>query len=177
MSEEQIIIDDQKKTIHRLQQECTEKTNIIIALGNKLQAKEQECERLKEDLNFGKTINSELAKTLDDVSDKLHQINAELDQLKVELSQEKNQHNILKKMFANIDKANVGLHKKLDQLKTEKETIEKLAKTHLAETLQMQKEIDELKQTLAEIKEIAEEKANVNDWLALEILEKISEVE
>ena len=46
MTDKQIIIDDQKKTIHRLQQECTEKTNIIIALGNKLQAKEQECEGL-----------------------------------------------------------------------------------------------------------------------------------
>ena len=34
-----------------------------------------------------------------------------------------------------------------------------------------------LKQTLTEIKEIAEEKANVNDWLALEILQKISECE
>ena len=48
MTDKQIIIDDQTKTIHRLQQECTEKTNIIIALGNKLKAKEQECEELKE---------------------------------------------------------------------------------------------------------------------------------
>ena len=36
-----IIIDDQKETIHRLQQECTEKTNAIIALGEQLKAKEQ----------------------------------------------------------------------------------------------------------------------------------------
>lgn len=48
MTNKQIIIDDQKKTIHRLQDECTEKTNAIIALGNKLTAKEQECEELKE---------------------------------------------------------------------------------------------------------------------------------
>ena len=39
-----IIIDDQKETIHRLQQECTEKTNAIIALGEQLKAKEQELQ-------------------------------------------------------------------------------------------------------------------------------------
>ena len=47
MTDKQIIIDDQKKTIHRLQQECTEKTNAIIALGEQLKRKEQECEELK----------------------------------------------------------------------------------------------------------------------------------
>ena len=47
MDEQQIIIDDQKKTIHRLQDECTEKTNAIIALGERLKTKEQECEKLK----------------------------------------------------------------------------------------------------------------------------------
>ena len=47
MTDKQIIIDDQKKTIHRLQDECTEKTNAIIALGEKLKIKEQECEELK----------------------------------------------------------------------------------------------------------------------------------
>ena len=65
MTDKQIIIDDQKKTIHRLQDECTEKTNAIIALGEQLKraeqrivdlnktikAKEQECERLKDKLN------------------------------------------------------------------------------------------------------------------------------
>ena len=43
----QMIIDDQKETIHRLQDECTEKTNAIIALGEQLARKEQECEELK----------------------------------------------------------------------------------------------------------------------------------
>ena len=46
----QMIIDDQMETIHRLQQECTEKTNAIIALGERLKAKERECEELKEQL-------------------------------------------------------------------------------------------------------------------------------
>ena len=43
--------------------------------------------------------------------------------------------------------------------------------------LVLYEENKKLKQTLTEIKGIAEEKANVNDWLALEILQKISEVE
>lgn len=50
--DKQIIIDDQKKTIHRLQDECTEKTNAIIALGEQLKAKDQECEELKDKLKI-----------------------------------------------------------------------------------------------------------------------------
>ena len=52
----QMIIDDQKETIHRLQQECTEKNNAIIALGERLKAKEQECEELKEEIKHYKQI-------------------------------------------------------------------------------------------------------------------------
>lgn len=48
----QIIIDDQKKTIHRLQDECTEKTNAIIALGEQLKRKEQELDKIKEIINY-----------------------------------------------------------------------------------------------------------------------------
>ena len=55
----EIIINDQKNTIHRLQQECTEKTNAIIALGEQLKAKEQECEKLKETLAEIKEIAEE----------------------------------------------------------------------------------------------------------------------
>ena len=72
MTNKQIIIDDQRKTIHRLQDECTEKTNAIIALGEQIKAKEQECA-------------------------------------------------MLRKMFADIDSANVKLHNKIDQLKAELE--------------------------------------------------------
>ncbi|MBO7211151.1 MAG: hypothetical protein J6V44_09165 [Methanobrevibacter sp.] len=49
MTDKQIIIDDQKKTIHRLQDECTEKTNAIIALAEQLKRKEQEIKKLKND--------------------------------------------------------------------------------------------------------------------------------
>ena len=51
------IIDDHKETIHRLQQECTEKTNAIIALGELLKAKEQECEELKKQLQADNCLN------------------------------------------------------------------------------------------------------------------------
>ena len=75
--DKQIIIDDQKKTIHRLQQECTEKTNIIIALGNKLQAKEQECEKLRfpmKDTNYAILTKEEF--------EQFKQLKAENDELK-----------------------------------------------------------------------------------------------
>lgn len=115
----------------------------------------------------------------------------ECDQLKAELSQEKNQHNILKKMFADIDKANVGLHNKLDQLKANIKIL------HF--TLdQRNGRIHTLYQTLQEIKEIAEKQMTIcscefdlNNYesgcrecsskdarvIAKHILQKISEVE
>lgn len=40
-------LEDYRKTIERLQQESTEKTNNIIALTQELQRKEQKCEKLK----------------------------------------------------------------------------------------------------------------------------------
>ena len=43
---EQIIIDDLKEMIYKLQIECAEKTDNILALGEKLHSKEQECEEL-----------------------------------------------------------------------------------------------------------------------------------
>ena len=48
----QSLIEDYKQTIERLQKECTEKTNAIIALGEQLKAKEQECETLASQLDF-----------------------------------------------------------------------------------------------------------------------------
>ena len=86
MKNKQIIIDDQNETIHRLQQECTEETNAIIALGEQLKAKEQECERMRfpmrdtnyailtkeefEQLNQLKKTNEELQKDNKHLSEK-----------------------------------------------------------------------------------------------------------
>lgn len=44
----QSLIEDYRQTIERLQKECTEKTNAIIALGEHLKAKTHEYEELKE---------------------------------------------------------------------------------------------------------------------------------
>ncbi len=52
---DKIIIDDYKKTIKRLQQECMDKTDNIIALGEQLkiqnQSLRQENRQLREILN------------------------------------------------------------------------------------------------------------------------------
>ena len=48
MDYKQIMIEIQKNMIDRLQQECTEKTTNIIALGEQLIAKGQECDKLKQ---------------------------------------------------------------------------------------------------------------------------------
>lgn len=72
----------------------------------------------------------------------------------------------------------------LYQLKAENEELEKELRQKKMTILmnndhyfEVGQENKKLKQVLREIKEIAEEKANVNDWLALEILQKISECE
>ena len=44
----QSLIEDYRQTIERLQKECTEKTNAIIALGEQLKAEEQECEKYEQ---------------------------------------------------------------------------------------------------------------------------------
>lgn len=51
------------------QQECTEKTNAIIALGEHLKAKEQECEELKEECEALKLENQELYTILADLKE------------------------------------------------------------------------------------------------------------
>lgn len=84
-----------------------------------------------------------------------------VNQFKAELSKEKNKHNILKKMFADIDSINVGLHKKLDQLKAELEQEKALKETYLACYKAKHEDIKgalfKLKQALQEIKEIIQE--------------------
>ena len=69
------------------------------------------------------------------------------------------------------------LYEQLDQLKAENEELKNFHINLVGVKECEIKELLKLKQTLAEIKEIAEEKAKVNDWLALEILQKINEVE
>ena len=62
----QSAIEDYRQTIERLQQECTEKTNAIIALGEHLKAKEQECEKWKHQAELGSETTDRLAKQLEE---------------------------------------------------------------------------------------------------------------
>lgn len=89
MTDKQIIIDDQKKTIHRLQDECTEKTNVIIALGEQLKAKTQECEDLKETIQIQNKMQMEVCE----------EKNTELDQLKAENEELRKERNKFKKQY------------------------------------------------------------------------------
>ena len=73
--------------------------------------------------------------------------------------------------------------KKYDQLKAENDQLKKeqeKAKNYNLEYGQLlikaTNKNNKLKQTLATIKEIAEEKAKVNDWLAIDVLKIINEV-
>ena len=82
MIDKQTIIDDQKKTIHRLQQECTEKTNTILALGDKLKCKEQECESLNADNIYLRDRESKLELAILRRDEKLDQLKDEIEKLK-----------------------------------------------------------------------------------------------
>lgn len=168
---EQIIID-QKQTIHRLQQECTEKTNVIIALGEKLQAKEQECETLASQLDFE--------------VQKKECLEQECEELKKIIDEAKNGKLDLNSFFA--IEAIVGEYQlELDQLKAENDNWQKeywkleQGNDFLAENN------SRLKQTLTEIKRLCDEekgwcncsnnKPTETAQFAQQILQKIREVD
>lgn len=188
MTDKQIIIDDQKETIHRLQQECTEKTDTIIALGEQLKAKEQECEELKEE-----ALHSDYGIMKNNLEGAITYLEKE--------------NKDLSKIIDCKNETVLSLKQQLDQLKAEKEEIKKYlgisSKTIMErlEELQEFRDNDKYKlylaeQTLTEIKEIAknscclqptstcEEYENCkecsrtsDDVTVQQILQKINEVE
>lgn len=90
------IINDQKNTIHRLQQECTEKTNAIIALGERLQAKEQECERWKKVNDEKNELLTKLGcPTMATAKRKVFCLQEQLDKLKAENEQLKEELSVI----------------------------------------------------------------------------------
>ena len=110
MTDKQIIIDDQKKTIHRLQDECTEKTNVIIALGEQLKAKEQECEKLKKQIESYKGL-------ITDAGKQNYQLMQEYDKLKTENEELKKKCNIYTcGIYGNKEDCN-KLYKTLTEIK------------------------------------------------------------
>lgn len=87
MANKEIIINDQKNTIHRLQQECTEKTNAIISLGEQLKRKEQECEKIKnwvKGMMFYTDCSNWFERFTTAFEDWKNDLTSQLDQLKAE---------------------------------------------------------------------------------------------
>ena len=143
MTDKQIIIDDQKKTIHRLQQECTEKTDTIIALGEQLKRKEQEREKLKKECEIWK--NQTL--TIDDEA------------ITVQITQQQ---------FEEYNQLKV----ENEELKKYKEVVDKLAGMQVILTNEKKMpmlyenakdlKLKQLSKILTEIKEIAEQSCSLN---------------
>ena len=207
MTDEQIIIDDQKKTIHRLQQECTEKTNAIIALGEQLKRKEQELndykKQFKADTKEMEDYQNEIARHLQSIEYWYNQTEAkeqecetlasQLDfevQKKERLEQEceelKRQHQSDKGLITETGKINYQLLQEYDKLKAENEELKKKCNIYTCGICGNKEDCNKLYKTLTEIKEIAESqiKAEENNRyktngyiVALGILQKISEVE
>ena len=132
-----------------------------------VERKEQECERLNNDnhtllVTRQKLLNDlwiaeESLKDFKEICDKQCE---QLEAYKMEAEEGK--------------EINAELKAELEQEKALKETY---LTCYKAKHEDIEGALFKLKQTLTGIKEIAEEKANVNDWLALEILQKISECE
>ena len=151
------IINDQKNTIHRLQQECREKTNAIIALGEQLKAKEQE---LQEAMDNYVQLDLQRVKEYNELVDLYKSKEQECEELK-------ETNNTLA----------VTRDKLLGDLWIEEESL----KDYIEHYNKAIDELDQLKQTLADIKEIAEIKQKqsvfVGETVFEQILQKISECE
>ena len=151
------IINDQKNTIHRLQQECREKTNAIIALGEQLKAKEQE---LQEAMDNYVQLDLQRVKEYNELVDLYKSKEQECEELK-------ETNNTLA----------VTRDKLLGDLWIEEESL----KDYIEHYNKAIDELDKLKQTLADIKEIAEIKQKqsvfVGETVFEQILQKISECE
>lgn len=144
-----------------------------------LQAKEQELKEICKAFDIEYAIDEEIGNLIGRCN-KLYKKEQECEELKNIINEAKNSKLDLKSFLLG-EAMQKEYEEQLDQLKAENE---KLKHDNGYEVGALEKTIDnlvaengKLKQTLTEIKEIAKEKVNVNDWLALEILQKISEVE
>ena len=121
----QSLIEDYKQTIERLQKECTEKTNAIIALGEQLKVKEQECESLKEkyeeikedryNLNMEMYTFDRYRKALEELKKEIINKNEKIKELRFSVSDLTN-----RLCYLNAEKSFriVGLEQALDEIKS-----------------------------------------------------------
>ena len=131
-----------------------------------LSRKEQECKELKEQL---KEMN-EVIRTETTRCSLVNNLKTELDQLKAD------NESLRKQLQFEFDETLLQYSNTIEDLQKQlNNTV--VQKCPQCGEVYLNPVGAKLYETLTEIKEIAEEKANVNDWLALEILQKISEVE
>lgn len=134
--------------INILEQECTEKMEIIIALENKLTAKEQECEELKKQYNCyacgtcnGKEDFRNLERHHIGLRKSFDELHKQLDQLKAK------EQECEKLSFDNFD-----LKDQLTDLKFKYKTINEVAKSFEQKLQTERKECEELKKIINEAK-------------------------
>lgn len=157
-----------------------------------LKAKEQECEKLKEEVSLLKEINSK-SQQMEDANSLEKYYLQQIDQLKAEVDELKRQHQGDKGLITSAGKMNYQLLQEYDKLKAEQEknwhkTPDEISKANSEYTAK-------LKQTLTDIVKIAEEQQSWNElnmkhseteseddifaynWSALkQILQKVREV-
>ena len=150
MTDKQIIIDDQKKTIHRLQDECTEKTNAIIALGEQLQRKQQSEEKL---VNQIKTI----CDFINNRPETFKGVNGSIDKIITDYAERKEQEcedfkqKLLDKTYAYsvMERSRRNSLQQLDQLEEENKSLKKQLQFEFDETLlQYSNTIEDLQKQL-----------------------------
>ena len=119
-----------------------------------LKAKEQECETLASQLDF----EVQKKECLEQECERLKEENAEIRKYQYAqdfLQQQLDQAIAQREAFWAMYKTKHGdLADKYEKLKAEKEVIEKLTKTHLAETFEMQEKIGQFKAENEELKEL-----------------------
>lgn len=126
-------------------------------LVDKYKAKEQECEELKSDL-------TDLSKIIDCKNGTILTFKEQLDQLKADNEELKRQHESDKGLITSTGKMNYQLIQEYDKLKAENEELKKTIMYKCPQCgdeylspigASLYEENNKLKQTLAEIKEIA----------------------
>jgi chromosome segregation ATPase len=174
MTDKQIIIDDQNKIINILEQECTEKMDIIVALENKLKAKEQECEELKEQLKeMNEVIRTETTRCslVNSLKTDLDQLKAENDTLNFECDTLDFNNRFLQARVDKLEQVILRRNDQIDQLKAENKHLNNLLNQAL-------KELEKTRETLTEIKELCQKHIKAEKIvMANDILQKISECE
>ena len=189
MTDKQIIIDKLKNDVACKENIINHLAEHTIKLQNQLKRKEQECERLKEEVSLLKESNSKLQQ-IEDVNSLEKCYLQQLDQLKAENEQLKT---MLKDLSYENQKFCYQIEEQTKQLEPFKDeyfkgldnvAIAKLAKKSIRITAENSK----LEQTLAEIKEICNSVENIENINSLydaklsgmylqanKILQKISE--